>query len=77
MFVLFANSIMLFATNYFTLSSIYHTHDIIYRVLSEPCVYISIHYRNVQGAAGADDFGTGIPDSSGTLSNRRFGAPAP
>ena len=40
----------------------------IYRVLSEPCVYISLPH-------GADDFGTGVPDSRGTLSRYRFGTP--
>ena len=33
----------------------------IFCVLPAPCVYISVHYRNVQGAAGADDFGTAVP----------------
>ena len=56
-FVLFAKSKMLIATNYFKLSSIYHINGMIYRVLSEPCVYISLHYRNVQGACRADDIG--------------------
>ena len=69
MFVLFANSKMLFASNLFTLSSLYHIHSMIYRVPSEPHVYISVHYRNVQGAAQADDIGTGVPDSRGTLSS--------
>ena len=60
MLVLFANSETLFATNYLTLFSIYHIHGMICRVLSEPCVYISCYYRNVQGATRADDFGTAV-----------------
>ena len=44
----------------------------IYCVLSEPCVYISCYYGNVQGAAGADDFCARVPDSRGTLSRHRF-----
>ena len=50
------NSKVLFATNYFTLSIIYHVPGMIYCVLSEPCVYISCYYGNVQGVAGADEF---------------------
>ena len=57
MFVLFANSEMLFATNYYPLFSIYHIHAIIYCVLSQPCVYVSVHNRNVRALHGADDFG--------------------
>ena len=74
MFVELANSKILFAANCFQLFSIYHGYRMICRVLSEPCVYISSHYRNVQGAAGADDFGTGVPDSRSALSRHRFGA---
>ena len=44
----------------------------IYHVLSEPCVYISCYYGNVQGAAGADDIGGRVTDSRGTLSRHRF-----
>ena len=50
MLVLFANSNMLFAINYLILFSIYHIYGMIYRVLSEPCVYVSCDYGNVQGA---------------------------
>ena len=64
MLVLFANSNMLFAINYFTLFSIYHIHGMIYRVLSVPCVYVSCYYRNVQGPHGADDFGAYAPTSA-------------
>ena len=46
----------------------------IYRVLSEPCVYISLHYRNVQAPQGADDIGARVPDSRGALSRQRFGS---
>ena len=35
----------------------------IYLVLSEPCVYMSCYYGNVQGASGAVDFGTGVRNS--------------
>ena len=48
---------MLFATNYFPLFSIYHIHAMIYCVLSEPCVYLSVHTRNVRALNGADYFG--------------------
>ena len=65
MFALFANSKTLFANHYFTLSIIYHAHGMIYRVLSEPCVYISCYYRNVQGPHRADNFGTRAPESRG------------
>ena len=51
MLVLSANSKILFVTNYLSLFIIYHIHGMIYRVLSAPCVYISVHNRNVQGAA--------------------------
>ena len=51
MLLLFANSKILFAINYFTLSIIYHVPGMINHVLSEPCVYLSPHYRNVHGVA--------------------------
>ena len=64
MLVSFANSKMLFATNYLTLFSIYHIHGFSCRVLSKHCVYISGHNR-------ADDFGR--VTSRGALSRHRFG----
>ena len=73
MLVVSANSKILFAINHFTLSVIYHVHGMNYRVLSEPHVYISSHYRHVQGLHGADDIGTGAPDSCGALSRCRSG----
>ena len=72
MIMLLPNPKILFETNYFMLSIIYPVPGMIYRVLSAPCVYISVHYRNVQGPHGADDFGTGVPDARGTLSRQRF-----
>ena len=39
---------ILFANLYFLLSSSCHVHSKIYCVLSEPCVYISVHYINEQ-----------------------------
>ena len=39
---------ILFATDYFTLSLIYHVPGMIYHVLSEPCVYISSDNKNQQ-----------------------------
>ena len=57
MFVLLTNSEMLFATIYLTLSSIYHIHGMIYCVLSEPCVYIRVHNRNMRALYAADDIG--------------------
>ena len=71
-FVLFGNSEILFANLYFPLLSIYHLHDMIYCVLSEPCVYVSTHDRNVQAPQGADDIGTAASDSRGTLSMHSF-----
>ena len=37
----------------------------IYRLLSGPCVHISVHNINVQAAHGADDIGAHVPDSRG------------
>ena len=77
MFFLFANSKMIFAIIYCILSCIYHVPGMICRVLSEPCVYISLHYIEMYRAPyGADDFGTGAPDSRGAISKHRFDAPA-
>ena len=45
----------------------------IYRVLSEPCVYISCYYGNVQGAAGSRQHWYSCTHSRGTLSRHRFG----
>ena len=59
MLVLFANSNMLFAINYLLLFSIYHIYGMIYRVLSEPCVYVSCE---MYGAPyRAENFGALVP----------------
>ena len=75
MFVLFANSKMLFATNYSTLFSIYHIHGMMYHILSEPFVYISCYVcdGNVGVLNRSGDFGTGVPDSPGALSSHSLG----
>ena len=48
---------MLFATNCFPLFSIHDIHAMIYCVLSEPCVYLSVHTRSVWALDGVDYFG--------------------
>ena len=63
---------ILFAINYFSLSSMYHVHVMIYCVLFEPCVYISVQNRNVGALHQADDTGTAALDSHATLPSHSF-----
>ena len=39
---------------------------------SEPCLYMSCSYGNVQAPRRADDFGKAVPDSHDTLSTHSF-----
>ena len=63
---------MLFANHDFPLCSIYHHHRMIYRVLSESCVYFSCYYGDVRAPHCAGDIGTGVPESRSSLSNHSF-----